>query len=80
VSDLPTIRDILLETERAFRGQFRNAAPWKDRYGHATFNEAMRINTMLSLLRWVEKTQPDADKTKLIEVMERLITAVYRSQ
>tara|TARA_R110002153_G_scaffold132597_2_gene281636 strand:- start:10424 stop:10666 length:243 start_codon:yes stop_codon:yes gene_type:complete len=80
MNDLPNIRDILAETEKAFNGQFRNAAPWKDRYGHVTFNEAMRITTVISLIRWAEKTQPDTDKTKLIEVMERLITAVYRSQ
>ena len=79
MNDLPTIRDILLETEKAFSGQFRNAAPWKDRYGHVTFNEAMRINTVIRLISWAEKTQPDSDQTKLIEVMERLITAVYRS-
>ena len=79
MNELPTIRDILLETEKAFSGQFRNAAPWRDRYGHVTFNEAMRINTVIALIRWAEKTKPDAGKDKLIEVMERLITAVYRS-
>ncbi len=80
---VPKLIDILADTNASVQRITGVKSPARDRYGSAVFVEALRANVMLTMLAWAadEPTlQADGDIKGLIEVMERLITATYRSQ
>ena len=76
---LPTIEEILQETQDAMRSVTGSSVQYRDRYGHVVFTEAMRTNLLLRLLTWAQSGPDPEANSALIDQLAKIAEAIYRS-
>ena len=76
---IPTIEEILQETQDAWRSVVGNSNVWKERYGSIPYTETIRANLTLRLLKWAQSGEDSETAAALVEAIAKLTTAIYRS-
>jgi len=76
---LPTIEDILQETQDAMQSVFNSTVTWRDRYGHVVFTQALQTNTLLKLIEWAQSGNPnEPGNAELIAALAKIAEAIHR--
>tara|TARA_R110002167_G_scaffold143958_2_gene333642 strand:- start:3686 stop:3928 length:243 start_codon:yes stop_codon:yes gene_type:complete len=76
---LPTIEEILQETQDAMRSVTGSSSQYRDRYGHVVFTEAMRTNLLLRLLTWAQSGPDPETNAAMVAQLGKIAEAIYRS-